>query len=609
MEKGMTELSAAPPAAAGEAYGFPGLDFLPAGRARSLAVPPGTEGARLVDARDATLLQQCRTFKPLQDHAREICRRLGWDAGHEPAVRERLERLAGGGLLLSRGELSRRCAELPRSQPPPPLEQIAVLTRDRPESLAACVESILANLRDHGRAPRILVADDTPDPARRTETREMLARLGTRFGLGIAVAGPEERQRFVREIVRRGGFRPEAAEFGFADVQGSGFAPGLNRNLLFAETAGSLFACVDDDTVCTPAPVPESRPGPLVYGSTSDPSAFWFHSSRDEACRAVRPERRDYLSLHEQLLGRPVLSGFVPLSPEIDGDLSSILRWLTAGEGRVRVTQTGLYGDSGLGSPVGLFALTGRSRERLVRSEQDYRTALSSREIVRGVAAPTLDPGRSFMAYSVAFDNREFLPPFMPAFRGEDDVFATLFRRCLDRDRIGHVPWTILHAPRRSRALSPDQFWPSVLATPLRSLVVSCIASASVFPSWDPRKKLAVIGRHLEELGAIPARDFREFLRRMQWDDLMRWRRTLEAMLQTSQGAPVYWARDVEQALERSAELLGTDRLITPCELGLDAAQEFIRRFGTFLTIWPQLWEAARDARAAGVSAAVPVRS
>src|SRR5260370_6587434 len=99
---------------------------------------------------------------------------------------------------------------------------------------------------------------------------------------------------------------------------------------------------------------------------------------------------------------------------------------------------TGVVGDCDLASPLSWLVLEGNSRARLVRSEADYRAALASRQVLRGVTQPTLGSGGFCTALNLGLDNRRLLPPFFPVLVGHDAVFGALLRCC--QGYVGFLP-------------------------------------------------------------------------------------------------------------------------------------------------------------------------
>src|ERR1700752_1369609 len=75
---------------------------------------------------------------------------------------------------------------------------VGIVTRGRPDSLCACLESYLQNCRDHERTPGFIVTDDSPD----IQARSALERVRRHGGGSIFYAGRPERMRFAEALAQ-----------------------------------------------------------------------------------------------------------------------------------------------------------------------------------------------------------------------------------------------------------------------------------------------------------------------------------------------------------------------------------------------------------------------
>src|SRR6185436_15900319 len=96
----------------------------------------------------------------------------------------------------------------PTPEPPLRVETMAFPTCNRPAVLERGLASHAGAAREHGRALRFAVLDDSPDPAVREEYRSRLAALRRRLGVEISYAGREEKLRFAAAL-RAEGLPPE----------------------------------------------------------------------------------------------------------------------------------------------------------------------------------------------------------------------------------------------------------------------------------------------------------------------------------------------------------------------------------------------------------------
>ncbi len=207
----------------------------------------------------------------------------------------------------------------------------------------------------------------------------------------------------------------------------------------------------DDDILFETAVLPEAGGGVAVT-SRVDPAGVRHYADRKRVLEALRPGG-DFLTSHEELLGRGVACcaraarGDVLALDDLGRDLA--LR-LTAHPHRVLVTAAGLLGDSGFRSSSPLD-LRGESWQLATASGDAYETARASREVVRLVPRPTIGECGHLAGHHFGLDNRELLPPFFPAGRREDGIFALTLRVTHPQALCGHLPVAVLHDPVPSR--------------------------------------------------------------------------------------------------------------------------------------------------------------
>src|SRR5258707_12310395 len=91
---------------------------------------------------------------------------------------------------------------------------VGIVTRGRPESLSACIESYLENCRYHERTPEFIVTDDSPDGDARVRTRSALQRLRHHGRASISYEGRAERIRFAEALARAAAVPIDVIRFG-----------------------------------------------------------------------------------------------------------------------------------------------------------------------------------------------------------------------------------------------------------------------------------------------------------------------------------------------------------------------------------------------------------
>ena len=513
--------------------------------------------------------------------------------------------------------LSRNAPGAGLAERPPSIASIGFVTRNRGEALRRALVSYIENCRQFGREVDFAVMDDSEEASTREQHRELLRSLGRRYGVEILYAGLEEKQRYAEAMVRADRVPPEVIEFALFDVNRAGTAIGANRNALLLHTAGDLFFGADDDTVCQVATVPEAT-SDLAFFSESDPTEFWFFADRQQALRSVNFVEQDLLALHETMLGRDLASvarGVTKGRVQLDEVCPQLLHALRAGTGRILVTVNGLVGDSGMPSPVGLLSATrDATRARLLRSEADYRMALTSRQVLRLAPCASVYHGSLCMSTFLAFDNRTLLPPFLPVQRNEDGVFGLLLSQCFDDGYFGHLPWALVHAAEDRRY--PSDCFQYISGRGLADIVGLSILSHLFRPGRvPPAKRLEVLGLHLFELGSLTLPDFEELIRLQLWQVCSHQIASLERILRIHQDEPRFWAADLRRYMDVLREALPRPDYIVPVDLrggrtlteARHLSQRLVKNLGQALQWWPHLVEVARSLRARGCRVATPV--
>jgi hypothetical protein len=551
-------------------------------------------------------------------------------------------RTAGPGLETGGGQGVRTIRDLLAIVPPPssipesPLrvETMAFPTCNRPAVLERGLASHAEAAREHGRALRFAVLDDSPDPAVREEYRGRLAALRRRLGVEISYAGREEKRRFA-DALRAEGVPPEAITAALFDPEGIGLPIGANRNAVLLQAVGEGVVSVDDDTLARGGPPPEPEPGieiltgtvpSLAFLSAREPGAIRGFASRAEAMAAVDLRTVDLPGVHEALLGRDVadwLRGFAPEAPAVvERADPAVLRSLESG-GRVVVTTNGWVGDCGWRSPIFYMLQTGDSWRHLVRSADFYRAVTASKEIVRFMPRPAVGNAESFMATMFCgFDNRSLLPPFPPVLWGEDLLYGLTLQLAFPAARAGHLPWVALHDPIEQRGFWPGEMVRTASGIDHSRLVSALLADFAPDPAAAPADSLRRLGAFLQELGWMEPGAFDELARRKVRDRAEAFAAGLEARLTEWQEARErpeageLWAADVRRYLDLLRRHAAEPDFAVPLDLLYHREPEEARRLaqrllvhhGVALAHWPDLVEVVRGLKARGRTLAEAVR-
>jgi len=485
-----------------------------------------------------------------------------------------------------------------------PIKHLAIMTMDRPTDLTACLVSFVA-ADPNIFSTTITVCDDTRNTNGRNQSIASLAAFAKTTGIKVNYVGRFERLCFV-DSLSKAGIDRVIAKYVLLGVDQLN-SVGANRNAALLATTGERVLLVDDDTTAKVARHPNLDLNRLDFGH-DDPSDVWFLASREETLSAATWVKSSLLSEHGAFLGEPLIgfskeSGILNACHHITGSAIN-------GTGGVRITVSGVVGDSGIFSSSTL--LTCRSSkvlQRLLSSDETCRIALASREMIRLARAPAITHGTGCIAMSLGLDNRRLLPPFMPVYRNEDGVFGALLEMCFPHSFIGHIPLGVLHNPanRRTYAHLPWQ------AQPIRSSeLLLLLASLSAVYGF-PEERLIQMGSYLRDLGGASETAFTDAATTVIRNACRATIQRLRLYLSEHQG-PRSWTVAVQALIRNITETMLNRQCWCPVEFGdgrpvgsAKTVMAFVRTIGIVLQNWHDIIEATRYLKNRGYTLGVNV--
>jgi hypothetical protein len=589
-------------------------------RTLDLTVVPAGDDVLLHDPERATpvvlpafeldLLAQCTHFAPVETHAAAAERRTGLPAD---GVARQLYELVDRGLLVSQQDvLARaRAAAESHTEVAPTLDRVAVITSDRPASLATCLRSY----RDrYGADIELIVFDDSADAATRAENKRVAAQAAA--GGRIFYAGEDEKRSFVSELAAKSGIEADVVRAALTEFDGCTYHCGANRNAVLLDAAGGAVLLVDDDTTARAARPPDAGDG-LRLSSRPDPWSLHFFARLEDALDAADWQDADLLAWHRRFLGgSPAACAFGPAARggplQLDPDGSTLelneadaalIAAFSRGRGRVAVTCAGMAGDSGMGGPLSFLWLQGAERERLLENYESHR---ATRAVHRGADVATVSNTPFLMMPHVALDVRAMIPPFSPVLRNSDGAFGAVLRTCAPEYYIAFLPWSVEHAPEDARAADFDQALRTVGRAYANSIIRDLAHGYEPAPGvTDPAMRLRSFGRYLTALGAMSPGDFDALVRYQIMATVGRRIEMLTRTIDVNGGQPEQWAEDCAGVMAEGLRVLTEDALVV-ADIPGDTADErhrrfqrLLHRFGHVIDAWPALLEAAADMRVA----------
>jgi alkylhydroperoxidase/carboxymuconolactone decarboxylase family protein YurZ len=270
----------------------------------------------------------------------------------------------------------------------------------------------------------------------------------------------------------------------------------------------------------------------------------------------------------------------------------------------IRITFSGLAGDSAIYSPERQLFSSGRARARLAATEEIYRTGLKYREIHRIADRYFMTHEPHCMAYCMGLANRTLLPPFMPSGRNQDGVFGALLLSCAPDTLFSHLPLGIIHDSDRPPTYDGPENQ-SASETRLSELLISLIQRGT--PSdltVAALERIKRIAGFFKELADTSPQDFQSYATRAALDTRYRELTVIEAALSKRSEYPGYWKAGFSAYRHALLTNVGRPDFFVPVEFqqrssvesGFRQTQEFVRAFGRLLDNWPTLWSTFREA-------------
>ncbi|MEZ5392496.1 MAG: hypothetical protein R2724_06345 [Bryobacterales bacterium] len=372
---------------------------------------------------------------------------------------------------------------------------------------------------------------------------------------------------------------------------------GSARNSLLLDCATTRYVLADDDGMCRMTQAPEAAGG-LDVVSRNDPTEFWFFESRDALHRAFAlTDEPDLFGLHESMLGRSVgAAADGELNLKASSAFESRLRRLG---GEIRTSMAGVVGDSGVASSAYLL-LEPRSRARLTASEDFYRTAVRSRQMLRVPVRACVSDGFLTMAGNLGVDARSLFPPFPPVQRNSDGIMGRLLQHCFPASCRGYLNWAVLHDPVEGRSQALEEWFEEIQRIRFAD-VLSVFLQDAAAPVDRPAAALESAGRRLMALGSASPSHFREELRRRALH--REGGRLAQIAAAGADEQPAFYRSLQERYMQVMRDAMTREEYLTPRDLPGDSlalAQELTLRIGELLVVWPQMWVAAEWLRASG---------
>lgn len=472
-----------------------------------------------------------------------------------------------------------------------PSVAICVCTRNRLSQLLVTLAEVTYSLTLSERKADLVIIDTT-DLLKKEDSNalhEFVAHHRESF-LDVTILDHEAIEKAV--ICGIGLSLRSAGTYAFVPRPGASVTTGASRNLALAVTKGKIAVFVDDDVNITSV---YQRPGTtfstLLTSVARRPELVRVADSADIRNGLVRYHGDVIKELTKGVSKsiNSVLHDYDRVEcDQLDPPTISALEQGTSG--RVIACMSGYYGHPGFSdmTPLGLLSPA---------QPPDFSMDAGSQvQLQLAATSPLLTKDEFLMTLAAALDNVNYLPPFLPVGRGQDQLFMRVCRRLISGSMTMHLPFMVDHDSKRNvdrSVIHPFQ----VKLTSLMSLLIDDNMAQAREP--DPYRASSVLTSRL--LGYCHLSD--AALSDLIYERFARWISELSRDLTISSAhSRLQMSRtDQNSCFEALVDCIRRNDWIKHLEVGWIAASPWddlrteIRAYCELLGCWDELCLACRD--------------
>jgi len=436
---------------------FATCDIIPVNGQMSLVINRENGSQQLIAPQVVEALKTCTRFDTIEQHTAHLCADRPDLRGQEAVVAGTLSQLHAAGLMLDTDTI---CTRL--NQPverPLPSTRICVITSDRPYSVERLLQSMLAagGLTKHD---ALFLIDDSKTAENRAANREAVERFNISSAKDMIYVGEELQGALIDHLIADLPAQEDGIRFLIDPAAWVGHPTyGRSRTLALLLSVGHRAIVLDDDILCQAVRPAVPEEGIFVGGGGLREASFFTDRESLMSAGALREESP--LDLHAAQLGSPLSAAISdlkgqPLSADDLHGANAAMTNIWRGDSPVLVTQCGSWGDPGTGDAHWTLRMSEFSISRLLTAPIGMAQAIEERNAWLGSPRPTIMK-MAFMSQMTGLDNSALLPPYFPAFRGEDLLFASMVEAMHPRGAIVDHDFSVPHLPeRRSRKTLRD---------------------------------------------------------------------------------------------------------------------------------------------------------
>ena len=551
----------------------------------------GLHGSQVIERSVVESMASCGGLKTAAAHEKMLRARA---ALRQSEARSELLKLVNLGLLLPQSELIKKSdasKEIPR--PHSDVEDIGLLTCDRPDSLGRALASLADCEIRNNCARSITIYDDSRDKYNRTRNQQLIAAHSRRTDRPVSYSNRSTRRAFVEELSAMSTIPKPLLRFAFVGQSTDDITTGANRNFVLANMVGRKFLLFDDDIQFRQAGNAIERRR-VQFSSVWNPAVTQFYETLDDALSVVTINNEEVLEQHALYLGEDV-SHLSDLAMDSDNDSCTPELWTAFinRRGTVRMTQMGVLGDSGHSSPAWIPFECYRQWTKHGCTEEGYQMAKTARCVQRVPPAITVSDSAFCMTFGLGLDHRELLPPFLSAGRNEDGIFAKLLKVVMPDAYTVHLPTALLHQNPDKQHSGPDAIWRDTTNVRLHDILGEIIGPIRFRnDQTSPSQRLQEVGAFLAGYRNFSDQTLTAHMRQLMGDLWSRRIVQYEAMLrhigQSVPGLSCDIQKTIQWMLVRAADpLFWIPEESLRGSRPLSHVRDTIATFGDLLSVWP----------------------
>lgn len=556
----------------------------------------------LIAAQVVEALKTCTTFRTLDGHADALARQRPELQGRRDLALQALQQLRDADMLLSAATVRARLADSGPARLAP--TRVFIITCDRPAAVERLLESML-RVGTLARHDALFLVDDSRGADNRRANREAVERFNLRSAKDMRYVGAEEQAALLDRLLRALPQHEAGIRFLVDPAAWSGkHTYGRSRTVCLLLSVGYRAIVMDDDVLCEAVLPPVREDGISFRGMRQGD----FFPSREALMARRQPAAEDPLSGHRACLGQrlgaaiPTLNG-APLEEAQLADCNAAMLNVLAADSPILVTQCGSWGDPGMPGGHWVAGLDEASIERLVNAPHGMSAAIENRSNWVGCPQPTIHK-MAFMSQVTGVDNSHLLPPYFPAFRGEDLLFGTMIEAMYHHGAVLEYAWAVPHLPvdeRRGGSLREPMTGEGGIALFSRYMT----EHIDYKDASNPQRRLRIIAEDARRMAARTDADLILDYRREQAKAQAQQLARLRAQLARAQELPSanwqgYLKRGVQEVTASLQERHSPTAIAgVPADTGeaalLGAFRELAEGWAAGLEAWEAVREVCRD--------------